>query len=112
MRFELEVVMTTKRGQFVYLRFSQKHDCGLETDLWRFMERVNRIMSAEAEHQNKMVVADRKGARVNQVETASSLSNQTQPSSGLVPKGAPPEMILSRAFPMRVSLPSPPMRRI
>ena len=33
MRFELEVVMTTKRGQFVYLRFSQKHDCGLETDL-------------------------------------------------------------------------------
>ena len=53
----------------------------------QLMERVNRIMSAEAEHQNKMGVADRKGARVNQVGTASSLSNQTQPSSGLVPKG-------------------------
>ena len=51
------------------------------------MERVNRIMSAEAEHQNKMGVADRKGARVNQDETASSLSNLTQPSSGLVLKG-------------------------
>ena len=52
----------------------------------QLMERVNRIMSAEAEHQNKMGVADRKGARVNQVGTASSLSNQTQPSSGLVPR--------------------------
>ena len=51
------------------------------------MERVNRIMSAEAEHQNKMGVAGRKGVRVNQVETASSLSNQTQPSSGPAPKG-------------------------
>ena len=52
----------------------------------QLMERVNRIMSAEAEHQNKMGLADRKGTRVNQVDTASSLSSQTQPSSGLAPK--------------------------
>ena len=44
-------------------------------------------MSAEAEHHNKMGVADRKRARDNQVETALSLSNQTQPSSGPAPKG-------------------------
>ena len=33
MKFELEVVVTTKRDQFVYSRFSQKHVCGTETDL-------------------------------------------------------------------------------
>ena len=53
----------------------------------QLMERVNRIMSAEKEHQNKMGVACRKGARGNQVETASPLSSQTLPSSGPVPQG-------------------------
>ena len=34
MKFELEVVVTTKRDQFVYSRFSQKkHVYGTETDL-------------------------------------------------------------------------------
>ena len=47
----------------------------------QLMEKVNRIMSAEVEHQNKMGVAGRKGVRVNQVETASPLSSQlSQPS--------------------------------
>ena len=53
----------------------------------QLMERVDRIMSAEAEHQNKMGVAGRKEARINQVETASPLSNQARPSSGPVPRG-------------------------
>ena len=48
----------------------------------QLMEKVNRIMSAEVEHQNKMGVAGRKGGGVNQVKTASPPSNQTQPSSG------------------------------
>jgi len=52
----------------------------------QLMEKVNRIMSAEAEHQNKMGVAGRKGARVNHVETASPPSNQTQPSSSQTPQ--------------------------
>ena len=48
----------------------------------QLMEKVNRIMSAEVEHQNRMGVAGRKGVRVNQVETASPPSNQlSQPSS-------------------------------
>ena len=33
MKFELEVVVTTKRDQFVYSRFSQIHVCGTATDL-------------------------------------------------------------------------------
>ena len=33
MKLELEVVVTTKRDQFVYSRFSQIHVCGTETDL-------------------------------------------------------------------------------
>ncbi|CAH3156181.1 unnamed protein product [Pocillopora meandrina] len=53
----------------------------------QLMERVHRIMSAEAEHQNKTGVAGRKGARVNQVETASSPSNQTQLNSSPAPQG-------------------------
>jgi len=53
----------------------------------QLMERVNRIMSAEKEHQNKMGVAGRIGARANQVETASPSDNQTQPSSGSLPRG-------------------------
>ena len=48
----------------------------------QLMEKVNQIMLAEVEHQNKMGVAGRKGGRVNQVQTASPPSNQTQPSSG------------------------------
>ena len=48
----------------------------------QLMEKVNRIISAEVEHQNKMGVAGRKGGRVNQVQTASPPSNQTQPSLG------------------------------
>ena len=48
----------------------------------QLMEKVNRIMSAEVEHQNKMGVAGRKGGRVNQGQTVSPSSNQTQPSSG------------------------------
>lgn len=53
----------------------------------KLMERVDRIMSAEAEHQNKMGVAGRKGARVNQVETASPPSNQTQLNLSPAPQG-------------------------
>ena len=50
------------------------------------MEKANRTMSAEVEHQNKMGVAGRKWARDNQVETASPPSNQlTQPSSSQTP---------------------------
>ena len=52
----------------------------------QLMEKVNRIMSAEAEHQNKMGVAGRKGVRVNQVETASPPGNQTQTSSSQTPQ--------------------------
>ena len=44
-------------------------------------------MSAKAEHQNKIGVAGRKGARINQVETALPLSNHTQPSSGPASQG-------------------------
>ena len=52
-------------------------------NLWK---KVNRIMSAEAEHQNKMGVAGRKGVRVNQVETASPPGNQAQTSSSQIPQ--------------------------
>ena len=53
----------------------------------QLMEKVNRIMAAELEHQNKMGVAGRKGVRVNQVETASPPSNQLcQPSSSQTPQ--------------------------
>ena len=52
----------------------------------QLMEKVNRIMSAEAEHQNKMGVAGRKGVRVNQVETASPPGSQTQTSSSQIPQ--------------------------
>ena len=52
----------------------------------QLMEKVNWIMSAEAEHQNKMGVAGRKGVRVNQVETASPPGNQTQTSSSQTPQ--------------------------
>jgi len=43
-------------------------------------------MSAEAEHQNKMGVAGRKGARVDQVKTALPPGNQTQTSSSQAPQ--------------------------
>ena len=53
----------------------------------QLMEKVNRIMSAEVEHQNKMGVAGRKGVTVNQVETASPLSSQlSQQSSSQTPQ--------------------------
>ena len=53
----------------------------------QLMEKINRIMSAEVEHQSKMGVAGRKGVRVNQVETASPPSNQlSQPSSSQTPQ--------------------------
>ena len=52
----------------------------------QLMEKVNRIMSAEAEHQNKVGVAGRKGARVNQVGTALPPGNQTQTSSSQTPQ--------------------------
>ena len=48
----------------------------------QLMEKVNRIMLAEVEYQNKMGVAGRKGGKVNQVQTALPPSNQTQPSLG------------------------------
>ena len=51
------------------------------------MEKANRIMSTEVEHQIKMGVAGRKWARVDQVETASPPSKQlTQPSSSQTPR--------------------------
>ena len=43
-------------------------------------------MSAGTEHQNKMGLAGRKGVRINQVETASPPSNQTQPSLSQIPQ--------------------------
>ena len=53
----------------------------------QLMEKVNRIMAAEVEHQHKMGVAGRKGVRVNQVETASPPSDQLcQPSSSQTPQ--------------------------
>ena len=53
----------------------------------QLMEKVNRIMAAELEHQNKMGVAGRKGVRVNQVETASPPRNQLcQASSSQTPQ--------------------------
>ena len=53
----------------------------------QLMEKVNRIMAAELQHQNKMGGAGRKGVRVNQVETASPPSNQLcQPSSSQTPQ--------------------------
>ena len=53
----------------------------------QLMEKVNRIMAAELEHQNKMGVAGRNGVRVNQVETASPPSNQLcQPISSQTPQ--------------------------
>ena len=53
----------------------------------QLMEKVNRIMSAEVERQNKMGVADRKGVGVSQVETVSPPSNQlSQPSSSQTPQ--------------------------
>ena len=82
----LHVVETGLQDESVRAKLRPLLEVASVTDE-QLMERGNRIMSAEAEHQNKMGVADRKVARVNQVETASSLSNQTQPSSGLVPKG-------------------------
>lgn len=82
----LHVVETGLQDESVRAKLRPLLEVASVTDE-QLMERVNRIMSAEAEHQNKMGVADRKGARVNQVETASSLSNQTQPSSGPAPKG-------------------------
>ena len=53
----------------------------------QLMEKVNQIMAAELEHQNKMGVTGRKGVRVNQVETASPPSKQLcQPSSSQTPQ--------------------------
>ena len=52
------------------------------------MEKINRITSAETEHQNKMGVAGRKGARVSQIETPSAPSDvQPQPNSSQAPQG-------------------------
>ena len=52
----------------------------------QLMEKVNRIMLAEAEHQNKMGVTGRKGVKVNQVETASPPGNRTQTSFNQTPQ--------------------------
>ena len=82
----LHVVETGLQDESVRAKLRPLLEVASVTDE-QLMERVNRIMSAEKEHQNKMGVAGRKRARVNQVETASPLSNQTQPSSGPVPQG-------------------------
>ena len=48
---------------------------------------MEKVTSVEVEHRNKMDVAGRKGARVNQVETASPLSNQlSQTTSSQTPQ--------------------------
>ena len=44
----------------------------------QLMEKVNRIMLTEVEHQNKMGVTGRKAVRVNQIETASPPGNRTE----------------------------------
>jgi len=82
----IHVVETGLQDESARAKLRPLLDVASVTDA-QLMERVNLIMSAEKEHQNKMGVAGRKGASVNQVETASPLSNQTQPSSGLVPQG-------------------------
>ena len=82
----LHVVETGLQDESVRAKLRPLLEVASVTDE-QLMERVNRIISAEKEHQNKMGVAGRKGARVNQVETASPLSNQTQSSSGPVPQG-------------------------
>ena len=54
----------------------------------QLMEKINQITSAETEHQNKMGVAGRKGARVSQIETPSAPSDvQPQPNSSQAPQG-------------------------
>ena len=82
----LHVVETGLQDESVRAKLRPLLEVASVTDE-QLMERVNRIMSAEAEHQNKMGVAGRKGARVNQVETASPPSNQTQPNSSPAPQG-------------------------
>lgn len=44
----------------------------------QLMEKINQIMSAEMERQNKMGVAGKKGLRVNHVETSPTPSDPTQ----------------------------------
>ena len=66
----LHVVETWLQDESLLAKLRRLLEVASVTDE-QLMERVNRIMSAEKEHQNKMGVAGRKGARVNQVETAS-----------------------------------------
>lgn len=82
----LHVVETGLQDESVRAKLRPLLEVASVTDE-QLMERVNRIMSAETEHQNKMGAVGRKGARVNQVETASPSSNQTQPSSSPPPQG-------------------------
>ena len=82
----LHVVETGLQDESVRAKLRPLLEVASVTDE-QLMERVNWIMSAEAEHQNKMGVAGRKGAKVNQVETASPPSNQTQLNSSPAPQG-------------------------
>lgn len=71
----LHVLDTGLQNEPFTAKFSPLLEVASVTDE-QLMEKVNRIMSAEVEHQNEMGVAGRKGVRGNQVETASSPSNQ------------------------------------
>ena len=82
----LHVLETGLQNEAVRAKLRPLLEVASVTDEQR-MEKVNRIMAAEVEHQNKMGVAGRKGVRVNQVETASPPSNQLcQPSSSQTPQ--------------------------
>ena len=82
----LHVLETRLKDEAVRSRLRPLLEVASVTDE-QLMEKVNRIMSAEVEHQNRMGVAGRKGVRVNQVETASPPSNQlSQPSSSQTPQ--------------------------
>ena len=69
----VHVLETGLQDEAVRAKLHPLLEVALVTDE-QLMEKVNQIMSAEVEHQNKMGVAGRKGVRVNQVETSSPLS--------------------------------------
>ena len=63
----LHVVETGLQDESVRAKLHPLLEVASVTDE-QLMERVNRIMSAEKEHQNKMGVAGRKGARLTRLK--------------------------------------------
>ena len=81
----LHVIETELQDEAVRAKLRPLLEVASVTDE-QLMKKVNRIMLAEAEHQNKIGVTGRKGVRVNQVETASPPGNRTQTSSNQTPQ--------------------------